>query len=291
MWDFWSLHAGVAASGDDPVLGSRHPRRLSPHGRLRQPHLQHDQRAGRALLGEVPLQDRSRASRNLSPARGRASWPAPIRITRSATCSRPSSAATSRAGRCSIQVMPEAEAAPLHGQSVRPHQGLAARGLPAHRGRRARARIATPRTTSPTSSRRRSRRRRSCRASASRPTTCCRADCSPTPTRIAIGWASTTTRSRSTGRINDGAHTITATARMRIDGNGGGGQNYHPNSFDGVGDAGRRRRAAVHAVSGAVERATTIAATTTTTRRRATLYRLMNGEQRTAPRATTSSAR
>ena len=39
---------------------------------------------------------------------------------------------------------------------------------------------------------------RRARASASRPTRCCRAGCSPTATRSATGWASTTTRSRST---------------------------------------------------------------------------------------------
>ena len=52
--------AGIAASGHHPVLRSRHARRLSPHERLQQPHLQPDQRQERALLREVALQNQAR---------------------------------------------------------------------------------------------------------------------------------------------------------------------------------------------------------------------------------------
>ena len=77
--------------------------------------------------------------------------------------------------RLSVQVMPYEDAPDLPPQPVRPHQGLAARRLPAHRGRHDDARPQPRQLLRRRSSRRPSSRRRSCRASASRPTRCCSA--------------------------------------------------------------------------------------------------------------------
>ena len=57
------LAAGSAAPDHDRHERPRHPGDLPPHARLRQPHLQLHQREERALLGQVPLQVASRASR------------------------------------------------------------------------------------------------------------------------------------------------------------------------------------------------------------------------------------
>ena len=62
--------ARVRAPGDDPDVRPRHPARLSPHARLRQPHVHVDQRRRREVLGQVPLQDRP-GHRELHRRRGR----------------------------------------------------------------------------------------------------------------------------------------------------------------------------------------------------------------------------
>ncbi len=43
-WDFWTLLPGSASPGHDRHERARHPEELSPHARLRQPHLQLHQR-------------------------------------------------------------------------------------------------------------------------------------------------------------------------------------------------------------------------------------------------------
>ena len=48
---------GVAAPGHHPDVRPRHPGRPQPHERLRQPHVLALKREGRAVLGQVPLQD------------------------------------------------------------------------------------------------------------------------------------------------------------------------------------------------------------------------------------------
>ena len=58
MWDFWSLAAGEPAPGHDPVLAIAACRRATAimHGFGSHTYSLH-QRGGRALLGQVPLQD------------------------------------------------------------------------------------------------------------------------------------------------------------------------------------------------------------------------------------------
>jgi hypothetical protein len=107
-----------------------------------------------------------------------------------------SNAATSRSGRCTCRSCrkptPQGALQPL-----RPDQGLAAQGLPADRSRRLELNrnpenffaeveqsAFNPAAVVP--------------GIASRPTRCCRGGCSPTATRSATGWASITTRFRST---------------------------------------------------------------------------------------------
>ena len=98
VWDFFSLEP----RGDPPVhlavRRPRHPGELPPHGRLRLAHVPVGERAGRALLGEVPLQDRPGDPLPHRARRARGS-PARTRSTTSGTCARRSSAANSRPGR------------------------------------------------------------------------------------------------------------------------------------------------------------------------------------------------
>ena len=70
QWDFWTLSPGVGAPGDLADGRPRHPADLAAHERLQLPHLHVDQRGGRAVLGEVPLQDRP-GHRVPHPGRGR----------------------------------------------------------------------------------------------------------------------------------------------------------------------------------------------------------------------------
>ena len=62
-WDFWTLLPEALHQVTIDHERPRHAAQLPPHARLRQPHLQLHQRPKRALLGQVPLQDASRASR------------------------------------------------------------------------------------------------------------------------------------------------------------------------------------------------------------------------------------
>ena len=59
MWDFWSLSPESLHQVTILMSRSGHAEELSPRERLRQPHLQLHQRQERALLGQVPLQDRA----------------------------------------------------------------------------------------------------------------------------------------------------------------------------------------------------------------------------------------
>ena len=91
------LPARGAAPGHHHHERSRHPALLPPHERLRQPHLQPDQREERALLGQVPLQD---PAGHQEPHRrgGRGDRSARTARAISATCSRASRRATSPGG-------------------------------------------------------------------------------------------------------------------------------------------------------------------------------------------------
>ena len=177
-----------------------------------------------------------------------------------------------------IQVMPEADAAQLRGQSVRRHQSLVAPGI-IRVSRWARScSIATPRTTLPTSSRRRSRRRRSCPGSASRPTACCRAGCSRMPTRIAIGWASTITRFRSTSRTTKCA-TIIATAACASTATAAAARTIIPTASTRSARSATAPQPAYYTLSGAVNRYNHRGDEDYYSQA-GDLYRLMNGEQR-----------
>src|SRR6202022_3990516 len=59
MWGLLVAVAGITALGNDAVLRSRHPQRLSPYGRFQQPHIQPDQQQERAVLREVALQEQA----------------------------------------------------------------------------------------------------------------------------------------------------------------------------------------------------------------------------------------
>ncbi len=58
QWDFWSLSPESAHQVTILMSDRGIPRQLAPHERLLQPHLLVGQRRRRALLGQVPLQDR-----------------------------------------------------------------------------------------------------------------------------------------------------------------------------------------------------------------------------------------
>ena len=77
----------------------RPPGLLAAHGRLRLAHLPVDQRRRRAVLGQVPLQDRP-GHRDPDADAGRRRSPARTPTSTAATCTRRSPTATSRAGRC-----------------------------------------------------------------------------------------------------------------------------------------------------------------------------------------------
>ena len=98
VWDFFSLEPRGHAPVHLAVRRPRHPGQLPPHGRLRLAHLPVGEREGRAVLGEVPLQDRP--GHPLPHERGgRARSAARTRSTTSRTCAPRSSAASSRRGR------------------------------------------------------------------------------------------------------------------------------------------------------------------------------------------------
>ena len=77
--------AGVRAPGDLADGRPGHPADLAAHERLHLPHLHVGQRRGRAVLGQVPLQDRP-GHRVLHPGRGRPDGRRPTPTTTSATC-------------------------------------------------------------------------------------------------------------------------------------------------------------------------------------------------------------
>ena len=90
---------GEPAPGDDPDVRPRHPDDADAHERLRQPHLFALERCGRALLGEVPLQDPA-GPRALHQRRGReGDRPDPREATRRSSTAR-SARAASRNGPC-----------------------------------------------------------------------------------------------------------------------------------------------------------------------------------------------
>ena len=101
IWDFFS-HSPEATHQFTWLFGDRgiprHPRVVSPHGRLRFAHLPVGERQGRALLGEVPLQDRS-GHQDLLPPRKRRSSAARISSTATRTCTSTSRRAISPPGR------------------------------------------------------------------------------------------------------------------------------------------------------------------------------------------------
>ena len=90
-------------------------------------------------------------------------------------------------------------------QPLRPHQGVAARRLPADPGRPDGARPQSGPTTSPRSNRAPSSRPTWCRASAPARTRCCWAGCSPTPTRTATASAPNYNQLPVNAPINAGA--------------------------------------------------------------------------------------
>ena len=131
VWDFFSHSPG----GDPPVHVAvrrpRHPGVVPADGRLRLAHLPVGQRGGRAVLGQVPLQDRpghpvpdvgrGRGDRGAGPAarphgplRRHRAWGIPVLD--------PQGAGDARGGGGDVPLRP-----------VRPHEGLALRGLSAHR--------------------------------------------------------------------------------------------------------------------------------------------------------------
>ena len=90
--------ARVRAPGDLADGRPRHPEDLAAHERLRQPHLQLGQRRRRAVLGQVPLQDRP-GHRVPHPGRGRPDGRQRRRRPPARPVSSRSSAASTRAGR------------------------------------------------------------------------------------------------------------------------------------------------------------------------------------------------
>ena len=138
-------------------------------------------------------------------------------------------------------------------QPVRPHEGLAARRLPARSRSAGWSSTATRRTTSPRSSRPPSSRRTWCPGSARRRTRCCSGGCSATRTRTATGSAPTTCSCRSTRR-NARFTATTRTGAMRS--KPGSDPVYAPNSYGGpAADEERYRDDATWAVSGDMVRA------------------------------------
>ena len=89
--------AGERAPGDDPDVRPRHPAQLPPHERLQQPHVLVDERGRRAVLGQVPLQDRP-GHRELHARRGRRDGRPRTPTSTAATCGTRSPPATPRSG-------------------------------------------------------------------------------------------------------------------------------------------------------------------------------------------------
>ena len=212
----------------------RHPGDATPHGRLRLAHLPVGERGGRALLGEVPLQDRP--GHPLPHERGGcAHRRRRTRSTTSRTCARAIERGEFPSWTLKVQVMPEADARDLPLQPVRPHQGLALRGLPADRGRPAGARPQPGQLL---------RRRRAGRLRSGP----LRAGHRALAGQDAAGAALRVRRraplparrephaapgQRAARRRRRRRRTTGATARCASTANGGRAKNYEPNSFDG----------------------------------------------------------
>ena len=98
QWDFWTLFSGVGAPGDLADGRPRHPAVLAAHERVQLAHLHVDQRRGRAVLGEVPLQDRP-GRRVPDAGRGRRDGGGGRRLPPARPVRRRSGAASTRAGR------------------------------------------------------------------------------------------------------------------------------------------------------------------------------------------------
>ena len=94
--------ARVAAHGDAALQPARHPRRLPLHAGLRREHLQVGQRRGRDRAREVPL-DPQAGREVLDRGRRRGGAGRGPRPAHARTCSRRSSAATTRSGSCACR--------------------------------------------------------------------------------------------------------------------------------------------------------------------------------------------
>ena len=134
QWDFWSLNPESAAPGHLPHGRPRHPEDVPPHERLRQPHLPLGQRGRRASTGSSTTSTATRASRTSTGAEAER-----IAGQDADHHRRDLHDAIER------RRLPELDAVdPGHAlrgredlppQPVRPDEGVAARRLPAHRGR------------------------------------------------------------------------------------------------------------------------------------------------------------
>ena len=110
QWDFWTLSPESAHQVDDPDVRPRHAAHLAPHERLRQPHLLVDQRGRRAVLGQVPLQDRP-GHRELHRRRGQGDDRRGSRLPPPRPARPRSTPATAPEWRLEMQIMPFEEAA------------------------------------------------------------------------------------------------------------------------------------------------------------------------------------
>ena len=133
QWDFWTL-SPESAHQVTWLMGDRGiPRSLAAHERVQLAHLHVDQRRGRAVLGEVPLQDRP-GHRVPDPGRGRRDGGVgrrlpPARPVRGDRPRRPPELDAEDAD----HAVRGGQDLPV--QPVRPDQGVAAQRLPADRGR------------------------------------------------------------------------------------------------------------------------------------------------------------
>ncbi len=94
---FWSLHPEALHQITIFVLGPRHSRRLPPHGRVRQSHLQHAQRPNERFFVKYHFKTKQ-GIRNLPPKKAQV-LAGTDRSTRSAICFERSSAANFQNGR------------------------------------------------------------------------------------------------------------------------------------------------------------------------------------------------
>ncbi len=227
------------------------PASLPAHGRLRLAHVPVGQCGRRRVLGQVPLQDRP-GHRVPLERRGRERRPGAIRSATRSIC-----VEAIEAGELPVL---DAEGADHAGrrrgelpvQPVRPDEGLAARGLPADRGRQARPRPQRRTTTSPTSSR-----------PAFDPGHFV-PGIGPSPDKMlqgrlfAYGDAHRYRLGVNHTQLPVNAPHAAAGANygrdglMRFDGNCGRAKNYEPNSFDGPVQTGRAavRPLAIHGAPG-----------------------------------------